>query len=592
MGNSASSSGRIAQDDTVDFGFLYPQGVYSGPREWNEAIVGQLICERKLAPFYRPLEDYDPSWDDEQILAARKEPPPPDSGQSESLTRSDTVSSKLGHHKRPSTAKEVPRSVEAAIYRNAAECPICFLYYPANINHSRCCDQAICTECFVQIKRSEPTVTRLVSDPACCPYCVQEHFGVVYTPPSWRAGIGSEGSPQSSWPDSPKESEASLQSATANPGKQKRRKSFGHDSAEVVATDQIRPDWETKLAAVRAAAARRANRRIIMRQVGDRLIPVGVSSGRVHALPTEMGEGGGSGRRSRRRGQNPELNQLLGHMSLGGQDLEELMVMEAMRLSLLEHEEQQRREAAEQAANGGEGDSNQHPSDESSAPASEAPASSGTLSANTTSSPSSTSVSPSVEPRSPVPPSPSTAAPTSNGTAVAHQSPSVPPSPSSHTSETAVNASNTGGSNSDTDWRRREHLPPLPRLEPLIPDNIRMASPKASVGAYRGGQRRVGRGLMAPMLAQTGVLMVSRARQFILHRMEVSRKDKRRFNHADSLRFEAAGCMDWRPGMVECPWTDSVGQPICRRCGGTLGIPYIQCLAVHALFLVSDEICI
>ena len=95
-----------------------------------------------------------------------------------------------------------------------------------------------------------------------------------------------------------------------------------------VFVDQIRPDWEAKLASVRAAAQRRANRRIIMRQVGDRLIPVGVTSGRVHALPAELGgsaenggEGGGSGRR-RRRGQNQELHHLLGGMN--GQDLEEV----------------------------------------------------------------------------------------------------------------------------------------------------------------------------------------------------------------------------------------------------------------------------
>lgn len=44
--------------------------------------------------------------------------------------------------------------------------------------------------------------------------------------------------------------------------------------------DHIRPDWEQRLAAVKAAVARRANRRIIMRQVGDRLIPVGVTSSR------------------------------------------------------------------------------------------------------------------------------------------------------------------------------------------------------------------------------------------------------------------------------------------------------------------------
>jgi hypothetical protein len=50
----------------------------------------------------------------------------------------------------------------------------------------------ICTECFIQIKRSEPTTTHIVSEPAACPYCVQDNFGIVYTPPPWRAGLGSE----------------------------------------------------------------------------------------------------------------------------------------------------------------------------------------------------------------------------------------------------------------------------------------------------------------------------------------------------------------------------------------------------------------
>lgn len=46
----------------------------------------------------------------------------------------------------------------------------------------------------MQIKRNEPTTTHLVSEPAACPYCVQDNFGVTYKPPPWRAGIGSEGS--------------------------------------------------------------------------------------------------------------------------------------------------------------------------------------------------------------------------------------------------------------------------------------------------------------------------------------------------------------------------------------------------------------
>lgn len=347
MGNSSSSSARN-QDETVDLGFLIPQGVYTGPRDWNHAIVTQLICQRRLAPFYRPLEDYDDSWTDEQILAARKEPSDPENSDgtksdSPMVTSATGGSSKLSHGKRTNSLKE-PSKPEAAVYRGAVECPICFLYYPPNINYSRCCAQAICTECFVQIKRNEPTTTHLVSEPAACPYCVQENFGIVYTPPLWRSGI--DGSSHL-WSDSPKGSQQSLNTNPSLLTHKRRQKSYSADSPEVVTIDQIRPDWEAKLATVRAAVARRANRRIIMRQIGDRLIPVGVTSGRVHTLsPEEAGgessEGGGS-RRSRRRQQNANnpFEQYL------GQDLEELMVMEAMRLSLLEHEEQQRKEAEE-----------------------------------------------------------------------------------------------------------------------------------------------------------------------------------------------------------------------------------------------------
>ncbi|VDC01583.1 unnamed protein product [Peniophora sp. CBMAI 1063] len=394
MGNSASSS-RNAHDETVDYGHLVPQGIYTGPRDWNEQIVAQAIVDRKLAPFYRPLEDYEDDWDDEKILANRKEPPPSPPaedghGGNGTPSRSDAssiASSRLTHHHKKSQTsnKEPTRNPEALIYRGAVECPICFLYYPPNINRSRCCDQPVCTECFVQIKRSEPTTQHLQSDPACCPYCVQENFGVVYTPPPWRAGLGSEGSSLPPWPDPAKAS--TPPTPTGPPGKQKRRKSFGANDPDVVTTDHIRPDWEAKLQAVKAQAQRRANRRIIMRQVGDRLIPVGVTSGRVHALPAELGGegaegsaggaggagGGSTGRRSRRRQQN-ELQNLLGGMA--GQDLEELMVMEAMRLSLLEHEEQQRKEReakekeeAAKRANGGESTSIDAAGAGSSAPA-------------------------------------------------------------------------------------------------------------------------------------------------------------------------------------------------------------------------------
>ena len=65
-----------------------------------------------------------------------------------------------------------------------------------------------------------------------------------------------------------------------------------------------------------------------MRQVGDRLIPVGVTSGRVHALTEDGGDAEGSragGRRRRRnQGPNPALDRFLGQVDIAGQDLEEV----------------------------------------------------------------------------------------------------------------------------------------------------------------------------------------------------------------------------------------------------------------------------
>lgn len=60
-----------------------------------------------------------------------------------------------------------------------------------------------------------------------------------------------------------------------------------------------------------------------MRQVGDRLIPVGVSSGRVHALnpedaTPEIIEAAGGSRRRRRGGPHSHLDHLM------GQDFEEV----------------------------------------------------------------------------------------------------------------------------------------------------------------------------------------------------------------------------------------------------------------------------
>ncbi|XP_050216811.1 E3 ubiquitin-protein ligase DA2L-like [Mercurialis annua] len=53
------------------------------------------------------------------------------------------------------------------------ECPICFLYYPS-LNRSRCCMKGICTECFLQMKN--PNSTR----PTQCPFCKTANYAVEY----------------------------------------------------------------------------------------------------------------------------------------------------------------------------------------------------------------------------------------------------------------------------------------------------------------------------------------------------------------------------------------------------------------------------
>lgn len=53
------------------------------------------------------------------------------------------------------------------------ECPICFLYYPS-LNRSKCCLKGICTECFLQMK--PPHSSRLTQ----CPYCKTSNYAVEY----------------------------------------------------------------------------------------------------------------------------------------------------------------------------------------------------------------------------------------------------------------------------------------------------------------------------------------------------------------------------------------------------------------------------
>ncbi|KAL8992023.1 MAG: hypothetical protein Q9169_007441 [Polycauliona sp. 2 TL-2023] len=179
--------------------------------------------------------------------------------------------------------------IEVFLYKEIFECSICFIYYPKYGNKTRCCDQWICSECFVQIKRPDPhppehtdpsapppppttaeeagQENELVSEPATCPFCKQSEFGVTYEAPPFRRGLSYVNQPsnqQLSRATSAMSSSSSLSSAPSggqlspNSIACRRTTSIAAADASVITTDKVRPDWYDKLMTARANAMRRS----------------------------------------------------------------------------------------------------------------------------------------------------------------------------------------------------------------------------------------------------------------------------------------------------------------------------------------------
>jgi hypothetical protein len=300
--------------------------------------------------------------------------------------------------------------MEAFLYKDAAECPICFVYYPPYLNKTRCCDQPICSECFVQIKRpdphlpehehhdsSNPTLQRpetqgdpeaLVSEPANCPYCQQAEFGVTYEPPPFRRGLAYAGmghrTPLGNVASAMSSSSSlnSLGSPSLAPTSTPRRRttSISANASTVITTDKIRPDWATKLANARNLAARRSAAATALHTAAY-LMGNGMADSRGFAFtrggrfgrrgmdspgsgaatpPTPQSAGGGPGASlspfsvlvERHEGRNREAG-TVGQAGAASRrrsrmdDLEDMMMLEAIRLSLAAEEERKRKEEKE-----------------------------------------------------------------------------------------------------------------------------------------------------------------------------------------------------------------------------------------------------
>ncbi|KAI7819489.1 hypothetical protein BC939DRAFT_262011 [Gamsiella multidivaricata] len=123
-----------------------------------------------------------------------------------------------------------------------------------------------------------------------------------------------------------------------------RRRSTSHKSSEVVTADELRPDWNRRI----LAAAQR--------QPGSRRASTSSTMNATFALGRRLAVGrqGTTSRRSNSSAAAADYNGYLTVMRNMGTDLEELMIMEAMRQSLQdEHDRLAREAAAASATNAG-----------------------------------------------------------------------------------------------------------------------------------------------------------------------------------------------------------------------------------------------
>ena len=458
---------RSLREEGVDGGYLVTLGTYTGPEDFNKGVVRQLQIERRLAPFWKGLNDHSDSWTEAQLVAAVRglpipaadeippESPPaspqtsvpgprssepnlnsltvPISGRSQSyqsessqLSASHPAFSSSGYASptiptssaallrgraktlaslatgRGSSSDLTMREIqlpkdpkvnglplEAYLYREASECPICFLYYPPYLNRTRCCDQPICSECFVQIKRPDPhppeheqpgqprppeeEAEMLVSEVAACPFCVTPEFGVTYEPPPFRRGLAYAGQGTGHPLKNLNSAMSSSSSLTGGAANRRRATSLSATAPNVITTDKVRPDWAKKLADARAHALRRSAAATALHNaayvLGNHVEPQfrgGLHLGRRRrTLLGDSPGGSGSGTPRHGEGETLALREPIARANRGAEgqsdlfpgrsssrrnrmdDLEDLMMMEAIRLSLAAEEDRKRREEKE-----------------------------------------------------------------------------------------------------------------------------------------------------------------------------------------------------------------------------------------------------
>ncbi|KAJ1895134.1 SNF1-interacting protein [Kickxella alabastrina] len=256
---------------------------------------------------------------------------------SPSLSPAPTHQHLHNHDRSFSDQQQQPPVDLQKLLRRHVECPICFLYYPQNINYTRCCHKPLCTECFVQIKRKldDDLIT-----PTHCPYCVEVNLGIIYYAPVGVRGLMTASLAGGGFVDD------SRGRAHSFSGGRNANNNTGEPL--IVMSDDIRPGLVKELGAEIEAKRREQERS------AENMALVAAATRRASARTARAGRsqgaaaGSGSGSSSRQRrlvAVAPEYAAYASAMRAAGQtDLEEFLIQEAIRMSLAAQEgEQQQR---------------------------------------------------------------------------------------------------------------------------------------------------------------------------------------------------------------------------------------------------------
>ena len=209
----------------------------------------------------------------------------------------------------------------------------------------------------------------LVSEPATCPFCKQPEFGISYEKPSFQRGLAyaNELVPSSDTPGM--SSSISLTSGKSH-SSQRRTMSLLATAPMVITTDQVRPDWDQKLVNARMHQARRSAAATALHTAAYMMGGRGFDEGRLHfgrrgllrRISTADSSASSSNPHFRlmsmfsdnqRNSPGNGIDDDRASTSVGQgadsprnrvDDLEEMMMLEAIRLSLASEEERRKKE--------------------------------------------------------------------------------------------------------------------------------------------------------------------------------------------------------------------------------------------------------